>query len=260
MSQFPDSNDETYPCLRENRHQQFWIIGLSKHPAKTVLYKLVIFLLIKIYAWNCIYIYGPSSTRVKRKGDARAPDCLACHACVPGSSPAVTVWGFERNIILSPFTMWLGDHDNGGLVELRLEPVYRSHKGLNRIYSHSLWKFSAESEVKVYSNINASDVNCHLRWGHKQAKVQPAPQTRALIKFCKNNDTVFGFIIITLDIKRCNLSFPFIDLSLRFSPNIILLSYPLECGNRLYTSESDVCRRQIPTSKVDPRTQKVKNF
>ena len=25
-----------------------------------------------------------------------------------------------------------------------------------------------------------------------------------------------------------------------------------------YTSESDVCRRQIPTSKVDPRTERLK--
>ena len=29
----------------------------------------------------------------------------------------------------------------------------------------------------------------------------------------------------------------------------------LQCGNRLYSSESDVCRRQI---KIDPRTVRVK--
>ena len=32
----------------------------------------------------------------------------------------------------------------------------------------------------------------------------------------------------------------------------------LECGDRLKTSESDVYRRQILTTKVDPRAVKVK--
>ena len=27
--------------------------------------------------------------------------------------------------LVSPFSMWLGDHVSGGLVELRLKPVYR---------------------------------------------------------------------------------------------------------------------------------------
>ena len=49
---------------------------------------------------------------------ARAPDCLASHACVPGSNPAVLTWGFQLNIIVSPFSISLGDHVNGGLVEL----------------------------------------------------------------------------------------------------------------------------------------------
>ena len=31
----------------------------------------------------------------------------------------------------------------------------------------------------------------------------------------------------------------------------------LQCGDRLESSESDVCRRQILTSKVDPRTVRV---
>ena len=30
--------------------------------------------------------------------------------------------------------------------------------------------------------------------------------------------------------------------------------------NRRQTSESDVCRRQILTSKVDPRTERIKNY
>ena len=45
-----------------------------------------------------------------------------CHACAPGSNPAVPARGFQRNIV-SPFSMWLGDHVNGGPVESRLRPV-----------------------------------------------------------------------------------------------------------------------------------------
>ena len=33
----------------------------------------------------------------------------------------------------------------------------------------------------------------------------------------------------------------------------------LKCGDRLYTSESDVHRRQIMTFKVDPHTVRVKH-
>ena len=33
----------------------------------------------------------------------------------------------------------------------------------------------------------------------------------------------------------------------------------LQCGDRLYTSESDVYRRQILTIKVDPRAVRVKS-
>ena len=36
---------------------------------------------------------------------------------------------------------------------------------------------------------------------------------------------------------------------------IVLL---LQCGDRLQTSESDICRRQILTSKVDPCAVRVK--
>ena len=64
---------------------------------------------------------------MKRGRDAmiRAPDCLASHVCIPVSNPAVLVWGFQRSNIVSPFSMWLGDHVIGGLIELRLTPVYR---------------------------------------------------------------------------------------------------------------------------------------
>ena len=53
---------------------------------------------------------------------ARAPDDLVSHVCVPVSNPAVPVWGFRRTSIVSPFSMLLGDHVNGGVVELRLRP------------------------------------------------------------------------------------------------------------------------------------------
>ena len=34
--------------------------------------------------------------------------------------------------------------------------------------------------------------------------------------------------------------------------------FNMQRGGRLYTSTSSVCRRQILTSKVDPRTKRVK--
>ena len=37
----------------------------------------------------------------------------------PGFEPNVTVWGFKRSNIVSPFSMRLGDHVNGGLVYRR---------------------------------------------------------------------------------------------------------------------------------------------
>ena len=63
----------------------------------------------------------------KRRGRAMAsaPDCLASHACVPGSNSTCPVWGFQRHSNVSSCSMWLGDPVNGGLVELRLRPVYR---------------------------------------------------------------------------------------------------------------------------------------
>ena len=47
------------------------------------------------------------------------------HACIPGSNPADHVWSFQRNILVSPLSMVLHNHVNGGLVELNLIPVYR---------------------------------------------------------------------------------------------------------------------------------------
>ena len=35
---------------------------------------------------------------------------------------------------------------------------------------------------------------------------------------------------------------------------------PFQCGDRLYTSVSDVCRRQMLTYKDDPRTEGIKIF
>ena len=40
----------------------------------------------------------------------------------------------------------------------------------------------------------------------------------------------------------------------------ILQIQPLQCGDQLWSSESDACRRQILTSKVDPHTVRVKIF
>ena len=40
--------------------------------------------------------------------------------------------------------------------------------------------------------------------------------------------------------------------------DVLRIIQPLQRGNRLPTSESDVCRRQILTSKVDPHTVRVK--
>ena len=67
-----------------------------------------------------------SKTNINReKGTwriGRAPDYLANHACVPGSNQLILRVFFQRNIPVSSFSMWLGDHVNGGLVESRLKP------------------------------------------------------------------------------------------------------------------------------------------
>ena len=60
----------------------------------------------------------------KRRGRGamgRAPDCQVSY----DAKPAVPLWGFQRNIRVFPYSMRLGDHVNGGLVVLRLRPVYR---------------------------------------------------------------------------------------------------------------------------------------
>ena len=41
----------------------------------------------------------------------------------PGFEPRWSCLGFCREISFFPFSVWLGDHVNGGLVELRLKPV-----------------------------------------------------------------------------------------------------------------------------------------
>ena len=38
-------------------------------------------------------------------GSTDHADCLASHPGVPGSNPAVPLRGFQRNIIVSPFSM-----------------------------------------------------------------------------------------------------------------------------------------------------------
>ena len=67
-----------------------------------------------ICATTTIYFYfSPlkktfNQSRQTREEDvamARAPDCLASHACVPGLNPAVPERAFQRNSIVSPFSM-----------------------------------------------------------------------------------------------------------------------------------------------------------
>ena len=41
---------------------------------------------------------------------------------------------------------------------------------------------------------------------------------------------------------------------------MIVPNWPFQYGDRFYTSESDVCRRQILTYKDDPRTERIKIF
>ena len=41
--------------------------------------------------------------------------------CVPGSNLADPPCVFQTNIFVSPFSMWLGGHANGGFVELKLK-------------------------------------------------------------------------------------------------------------------------------------------
>ena len=66
-----------------------------------------------------------TSDVVKRGRDALVERMTATpvanHAGIPGSSPADPTWVFHKNIIVSPLSMWLGDHVNDGLVELRCE-------------------------------------------------------------------------------------------------------------------------------------------
>ena len=71
------------------------------------------------------YCFWPWQSREGDVAMTRGPYCLASHTCVPVSSPAVPLWGFQRNSIVSPFSMWQGDQVNGGLVHLRLRPVYQ---------------------------------------------------------------------------------------------------------------------------------------
>ena len=54
----------------------------------------------------------------------RVPDYLASQYMHPGFKPADPVWDFQRNILVSPFSMSLGNPTNDGLLELRLKPVY----------------------------------------------------------------------------------------------------------------------------------------
>ena len=41
---------------------------------------------------------------------------------------------------------------------------------------------------------------------------------------------------------------------------LVVVYHPFQRGDRLYTSESDVYRRQILTSKDDPHTERIKTY
>ena len=45
-----------------------------------------------------------------------------------------------------------------------------------------------------------------------------------------------------------------------YVPNYNISNWPFQRGKRVYTSEYDVCRRQILTFKVDPRADSMKLF
>ena len=56
-----------------------------------------------------------------------------------------------------------------------------------------------------------------------------------------------------------NQSIFFVPLKLAIAKAMMPTS-PFQCGDRLYTSESDVCRRQIMTCKDGPCTEWIKTF
>ena len=87
-----------------------WRYGFASGDRKVVSYFIFTF-----YIWHEVFL---------EKGTCRfgrAPDCLAS-CCVPASNPADPAWVFQRNILVSPFSVWLEDSVNGGLVEFK--PVY----------------------------------------------------------------------------------------------------------------------------------------
>ena len=59
-----------------------------------------------VFHWNNVFeIYVPSAY-------------IKC-TLIPRSNPADSAWVFQRNNIVSSFSVWLGDHVNDGLVELK---------------------------------------------------------------------------------------------------------------------------------------------
>ena len=51
------------------------------------------------------------------------PGCLISHPYDQCSNPADSTWGLQGNIIVSPLSMWVGDHVNGGLVETSVSTI-----------------------------------------------------------------------------------------------------------------------------------------
>ena len=80
------------------------------------------------------FVWWPGATLAR---DARKMICLFCtcskgvllHCTLCNRTPFLTClkhiyqpWVFQKNILVSPFSIWQGDHINGDLVELRLKP------------------------------------------------------------------------------------------------------------------------------------------
>ena len=199
-------------------------------------------LYVKIYGRQILrYKDGPRTKRVNlRECDVitRVSACLASHVCAPGSNPTVPV---------SSFSMWLGDHGNGDLVELRLRPVYRrqfragprSARSLHRgsINLTGAWREVIKLWYSVFKPINPQTV-------HPPNLSSTNPQTvYHLTPSSKNLQTVYPFE-------------PFI-----YKPVICLPFWPLHLQTRkLFTHLTRSSTNPQTVYPIDPFIYKPTNF
>ena len=87
---------------------------------------------------------------------SRAPDCIASHICVPGSNPA------EISLFL-PFSVWLGDHVNGGLVETQLQVSENLNLIIYRFWVNYLLSFLKTTIRRLF--------NLQVHLSHRMVKV-----------------------------------------------------------------------------------------